>query len=124
MDEYGVVDLEQLKDSINDETILISIMYANNEIGTIQPVEEIGQIAKEKGIYFHTDAVQAVGHIKIDVNKLNIDMLSMAAHKFYGPKGIGALYIRQGVKIDPPLISGGEVKRGTVEQVQKMFLES
>ncbi|NLV76297.1 MAG: cysteine desulfurase NifS [Tissierellia bacterium] len=110
VDEYGVVDLEQLKDSINDETILISIMYANNEIGTIQPVEEIGQIAKEKGIYFHTDAVQAVGHIKIDVNKLNIDMLSMAAHKFYGPKGIGALYIRQGVKIDP-LISGGGQER-------------
>lgn len=110
VDEYGVVDLEQLKNSINDETILISIMYANNEIGTIQPVEEIGQIAKEKGIYFHTDAVQAVGHIKIDVNKLNIDMLSMAAHKFYGPKGIGALYIRQGVKIDP-LISGGGQER-------------
>ena len=110
VDEYGVVNLNQLKKSITDETILISIMFANNEIGTIQPIEEIGKIAKEKGIYFHTDAVQAVGHIKIDVNELNIDLLSMAAHKFYGPKGIGVLYIRQGVKIDS-LISGGAQER-------------
>lgn len=110
VDEYGIVDLEQLKESINDETILITIMYANNEIGTIQPIEEIGNIAKEKGVYFHTDAVQAVGHVEIDVDKSNIDMLSMAAHKFYGPKGIGALYIRQGVKVDP-LISGGGQER-------------
>lgn len=85
-------------------------MFANNEIGTIQPIKEIGRIAKEKGVYFHTDAVQAIGHIKIDVDELNIDMLSMAAHKFYGPKGIGALYIRPGVKIDP-LISGGGQER-------------
>ena len=83
-------------------------MFANNEIGTIQPIKEIGNIAKEKGIYFHTDAVQAIGHIKIDVNELNIDMLSMSAHKFYGPKGIGALYIRQGVKIDPLIAGGGQ----------------
>jgi cysteine desulfurase len=110
VDEYGVVDLNQLKESITDETILISIMFANNEIGTIQPIREIGKIAKEKGIYFHTDAVQAIGHIEIDVDELNIDMLSMSAHKFYGPKGIGALYIRQGVKIDP-LISGGGQER-------------
>ena len=110
VDEYGVVDLEQLKESITDETILISIMFANNEIGTIQPIEEIGRIAKEREVYFHTDAVQAVGHVKIDVDRSNIDMLSMAAHKFYGPKGIGALYIRQGVKIDP-LISGGGQER-------------
>ncbi len=110
VDEYGIVDLEQLKKSITEETILISIMYANNEIGTIQPIKEIGQIAKEKGIYFHTDAVQAIGNVIIDVDELNIDMLSMAAHKFYGPKGIGALYIRQGVKIDP-LISGGGQER-------------
>ncbi len=106
VDEYGVVDLDQLRDSITDETILISIMFANNEIGTIQPIKEIGEIAKEKNIYFHTDAVQAIGHIDINVEELNIDLLSMAAHKFYGPKGIGALYIRRGVKIDP-LISGG-----------------
>lgn len=110
VDEYGTIDLDQLKKAITDETILISIIYANNEIGTIQPIKEIGEIAKEKDVYFHTDAVQAVGNIRIDVNELNIDMLSMAAHKFYGPKGIGALYIRQGVKIDS-LISGGGQER-------------
>lgn len=110
VDKYGVIDLKQLKESIKGETILISIMFANNEIGTIQPIKEIGKIAKENNVYFHTDAVQAVGHIRIDVDELNIDMLSMAAHKFYGPKGIGALYIRRGVKIDP-LISGGAQER-------------
>lgn len=110
VDEYGIIDLNQLKESITEKTILISIMFANNEIGTIQPIKEIGKIAKENGIYFHTDAVQAIGHIKIDVDELNIDMLSMAAHKFYGPKGIGALYIRQGVKIDS-LITGGAQER-------------
>ncbi|WP_353096735.1 cysteine desulfurase NifS [Tissierella praeacuta] len=110
VDEYGLVDLEELKKSITDKTILISVMFANNEIGTIQPIKEIGEIAKEKNIYFHTDAVQAMGHIKIDVKELNIDLLSMSAHKFYGPKGIGALYIRQGVKLDS-LISGGAQER-------------
>ena len=110
VDEYGVVNLDQLRDSITDETILISIMFANNEIGTIQPIKEIGEIAKEKGIYFHTDAVQAIGHIDIDVEELNIDLLSMSAHKFYGPKGVGALYIRRGVKIDS-LVSGGAQER-------------
>lgn len=85
-------------------------MFANNEIGTVQPIKEIGEIAKERNIYFHTDAVQAIGNIKIDVNELNIDLLSLSAHKFYGPKGIGALYIRQGVKIDP-LITGGAQER-------------
>lgn len=110
VDEYGLIDMEQLKTSITDETILISVIFANNEIGTIQPIKEIGEIAKEKNIYFHTDAVQAVGHIRIDVNELNIDLLSLSAHKFYGPKGIGALYIRQGVKIDS-LISGGGQER-------------
>lgn len=110
VDEYGLIDLEELKNSIKDNTILVSIMFANNEIGTIQPIEEIGKITKEKGIYFHTDAVQAIGHVNIDVNKMNIDMLSMAAHKFYGPKGIGCLYIRQGVKIDS-LITGGAQER-------------
>src|SRR5699024_3815146 len=84
VDEYGIVDLEQLKNSITDQTILITIMFANNEIGTIEPVKKIGEIAKEKDIYFHTDAVQAVGHIKIDVEDLNIDLLSMSAHKLYG----------------------------------------
>lgn len=108
VDEYGVVDLEQLKNSITEDTILITIMFANNEIGTIQPIKEIGQIAKEHGVYFHTDAVQAVGHVKIDVDELNIDLLSMAAHKFYGPKGVGALYIRKGVKIDSLIAGGGQ----------------
>ena len=110
VDEDGLIDIEELKSSIKENTILVSIMFANNEIGTIQPIEEIGKITKEKGIYFHTDAVQAIGHVKIDVDKMNIDLLSMAAHKFYGPKGIGALYIRRGVKIDP-LISGGAQER-------------
>ena len=110
VNEYGLIDLNQLKGAITDNTILISIMFANNEIGTIQPIKEIGEIAKKKGIYFHTDAVQAVGHIRIDVEELNIDLLSMAAHKFYGPKGIGALYIRQGIKIDPLISGGGQEK--------------
>lgn len=110
VDEYGMIDINDLKNSITDETILITIMFANNEIGTIQPIKEIGEIAKEKGIYFHTDAVQAVGHVKIDVNELNIDLLSLSAHKFYGPKGIGALYIRRGVKLDS-LIEGGAQER-------------
>ena len=110
VDEYGTVDIEQLKNSITDETILISIMFANNEIGTIQPIREIGKIAKEKNIYFHTDAVQAIGNVKIDVNDLNIDLLSLSAHKFYGPKGIGALYVRQGVKMHN-LIEGGAQER-------------
>src|SRR5690606_5428611 len=119
VDQYGIVDLEQLKKSITDDTILVSIMFANNEIGTIQPIKEIGKIAKEKGIYFHTDAVQAIGHIKIDVDELNIDLLSMSAHKFYGPKGIGALYVRRGVKIDSLIAGGGQErnKRAGTENV-------
>lgn len=110
VDEYGLINLEDLKNAVRDETILISIIFANNEIGTIQPIKEIGKFAKEKDIYFHTDAVQAIGHIEIDVNDLNIDLLSMAAHKFYGPKGIGALYVRQGTRLDS-LISGGGQER-------------
>lgn len=110
VDEFGLINLEELKNAITDKTILISIMFANNEIGTIQPIKEIGEIAKENKIYFHTDAVQAMGHIKIDVKELNIDLLSMSAHKLYGPKGIGVLYIKQGVKIDS-LISGGAQER-------------
>lgn len=97
VDEKGLINLQELKDSITDKTILITIMTANNEIGTVEPIEEIGKIAKEKNIYFHTDSVQAIGNIKIDVQKMNIDSLSMSAHKFYGPKGVGVLYVREGV---------------------------
>lgn len=110
VDEYGVIDIEDLKKSIRKETILITIMYANNEVGSIMPIREIGEIAKENEIFFHTDAVQAMGSIEIDVEDLNIDLLSMSAHKFNGPKGIGALYIRRGVIIDPLIIGGGQEK--------------
>ena len=106
VDEYGMVSVEDLKNAICEKTILITIMTANNEIGTIMPIEEIGKIASEKGILFHTDAVQAIGMMEIDVKKMNIDLLSLTGHKFYGPKGAGALYIRKGVKINR-LIEGG-----------------
>lgn len=110
VDENGIVDLEELKKSIKPTTILMTIMFANNEIGTIQPIEEIGKIAKESNIYFHTDAVQAVGNAKIDVQKLNIDSLSLSGHKIYGPKGIGALYVKTGVKFEK-FIDGGHQER-------------
>ena len=110
VDENGFVDLEQLKNAITDETILISIMFANNEIGTIQPIAEIGKIAKEHGVLFHTDAVQAFGQVPIDVEALNIDMLSSSGHKINGPKGIGFLYIRKGVKIRS-FVHGGAQER-------------
>lgn len=110
VDEDGVVDLEQLKKAIRPDTILISIMFANNEIGTIEPIEEIGAVAKEHGILFHTDAVQAFGQVPIDVDKLHIDMLSASGHKLNGPKGIGFLYIRKGVKIRS-FVHGGAQER-------------
>ena len=102
--------MDELKNAIKPTTTLISIMFANNEIGTIEPIEEIGKIAKENNIFFHTDAVQAVGNVEIDVKKLNIDALSMSGHKFYGPKGIGALYVKKGIKFEK-LINGGHQER-------------
>jgi cysteine desulfurase len=108
VDSSGLVDPGALEDSITDKTILISIMTANNEIGTIEPIRELGSIARSHGIPFHTDAVQAVGHIPLSVKDDNIDLLSLSAHKFYGPKGMGALYIRKGIRIDPLLHGGGQ----------------
>ena len=110
VDENGVVDIEELKSAIRPTTILVSVMFANNEIGTIEPIKEIGQITKEKGIYFHTDAVQAYGHLPINVDELNIDLLSASGHKINGPKGIGIMYIRNGVKIGA-FIHGGAQER-------------
>ena len=110
VDEYGVVKLDELKAAIRPDTILITIMAANNEIGTIQPLKEIGEIAKEHGILFHTDAVQAYGHIPLNVDELHIDMLSASGHKFHGPKGIGFLYIRKGVRVGS-FIHGGAQER-------------
>jgi len=110
VDSYGLVDPEQVRNAINERTILISVMAANNEIGTIQPIKEIGAIAKEKGILFHTDAVQAIGSIPIDVKDMNIDLLSLSAHKFYGPKGVGALYVRKGAKVQQMIHGGAQEK--------------
>lgn len=111
VDGDGLVNPEDVRKAISDDTVLITIMMANNEIGTLQPIQEIGRIAKEASVLFHTDAVQAVGAVPIDVNSLNVDMLSMSGHKFHGPKGVGALYIRKGVKIGN-LIYGGAQERG------------
>ena len=111
VDENGHISLDELRNSIKDTTILVSIMFANNEIGTIQNISEITKITKFKGVYFHTDAVQAVGNVEIDVEALGIDALSMAAHKFYGPKGIGAAYIKKTVKFTP-IITGGHQEKG------------
>lgn len=122
VDEKGVVDLQELVNSITPETILISIMFANNEIGTIEPIERIGKIAKQKNIVFHTDAVQAIGNLRIDVKKLNIDMLSLSGHKFYAPKGVGALYVKNGIEIEK-LQDGGEQennKRAGTENVAEI----
>ncbi len=107
----GVIRIEDVKNALRDDTCLVTIMFANNEIGTVQPIEEIGALCRERKVLFHTDAVQAAGHMPIDVKAMNIDMLSMSGHKFHGPKGIGALYIRKGVRIDT-LIHGGAQERG------------
>ena len=111
VDEWGIVKLEQLKRAIRRDTILISIMFANNEIGTIQPIKEIGKIAKEHGILFHTDAVQAFGQLPIHVDEYGIDLLSASGHKIYGPKGIGLLYVREGVEIQPLMYGGAQERK-------------
>ena len=111
VNEDGIISVDDLKEAITDETILITIMHANNELGTIQPIEEIGKIAREKGIKFHTDAVQSFGKIEVDVEKLNVDLLSLSSHKINGPKGVGALYIKKGTRV-VPLIHGGGQERG------------
>jgi cysteine desulfurase len=119
VDKYGLIDPEDVKKTITDKTILISVMHANNEVGTIEPIVEIGEIAKEKEIYFHTDAVQTVGHIPVNVGELGVDLLAMSAHKLYGSKGIGALYIRKGTRITPFMHGGGQERgrRASTENV-------
>ena len=112
VDRYGMVDLEVLKGAIRDDTVLVSIMTANNEIGTIEPITEIGAMCRERGILFHTDAVQAFGHIPLDVQAMNIDMLSASGHKFGGPKGIGFLYVRKGIKLES-FMHGGSQENGS-----------
>jgi cysteine desulfurase len=108
VDENALVSLEAVKNAITDKTVLISVMFANNEVGTIQPIKEIGQLAREKGILFHTDAVQVAGNYPIDVKEYNIDLLALSGHKFYGPKGVGALYIRKGVRVESVQQGGGQ----------------
>ena len=117
--ENGIISIEDLKNAIREDTILISVMHANNEIGTIQPIEEIGKIAKENDIIFHCDAVQSIGKIPVDVKAANIDLLSMSSHKIYGPKGVGALFIRKGLRLDPYIHGGGQEggKRSGTENV-------
>ena len=112
VDEFGIIDLKELKNSISDKTIIISVIFANNEIGTIQPIEEIGKICKDKGIIFHTDSSQAVGKVNVDVNAMNIDLMSFTAHKMYGPKGVGVLYLKKnkGIKITEQMHGGGQEK--------------
>ena len=113
VDRAGLVDPDQVRRAINSRTILITVMFGNNEIGTIHPVADIGHIARENGVLFHTDATQAVGHVPVDVEKMNIDLLSLSAHKMYGPKGIGALYVRRkNPQAVPPMIEGGGHERG------------
>lgn len=108
VDSFGMVDYLELENRISEKTCLVSIMFGNNEVGTIQPISEIAKICNEKKIIFHTDAVQAVGKIPIDVKKLGIDLLSISSHKLYGPKGVGALYIKNGISIDPVILGGGQ----------------
>jgi cysteine desulfurase len=110
VDSMGRVSVEDVKNALTDRTIIVSVMFANNEIGTIQPISEIGALCRERGVVFHTDAVQAFAHVPINVVDMNIDLLSLSAHKFYGPKGVGALYIRKGLKFENLIHGGGQEK--------------
>jgi len=111
VDEYGLVDPDDVRRALTSKTILVSVMHANNEVGTIEPVAEIGKITREAGVYFHTDAVQTAGHLPLNVDELGVDLLSMSAHKLYGPKGIGALYIRKGTKLVSFMHGGGQERK-------------
>lgn len=111
VNEQGIVSVEAFQNAVRDDTILVSIMHANNEIGTIQPIAAIGKIARERGILMHTDAVQSVGYLNIDVDDLNVDLLTLSAHKIYGPKGVGALYVRKGVQLVPQIRGGAQERR-------------
>ena len=138
VDNYGLIDLNKLEDAIGKDTILVSTIFGNNEIGTIQDIEGIGKICREKGVYFHSDATQAYGKVPVDVKKMNIDLLTINAHKVYGPKAVGALYVREGVKIEPLLHGGGHefglrsstvnvpgiVGFGKVAEIQKKEMDS
>ena len=111
VDEYGLVDPAQVEAALRPDTILVSIMHANNEVGTIQPISEIGALVRARGVRFHTDAVQTAGALDLNVDALNVDLLSISAHKFYGPKGVGALYVRKGVRLHPLIHGGGQEKK-------------
>ncbi len=111
VDKYGLVDPEDVRKALTDKTVLISVMHANNQVGTIEPAEEIGKIAREAGVYFHTDAVQTVGHIPVNVDEMNVDLLAISAHKLYGPKGVGALYVRKGTRLVSFMHGGEQEKR-------------
>lgn len=111
VDEYGMIDVDEIRRSITSDTVLVSVMHANNEVGTIQPLAELSKITREAGVYLHTDAVQTVGHIPVNVDELGVDLLSMSAHKLYGPKGVGAIYIRKGTRITS-FLHGGQQEKG------------
>ena len=111
VDEYGMISMDDLKSAVREDTILVSVMFANNEVGTIMPIKEIGNYCRSAGILFHTDAVQAVGHVPIDVKDMNIDLLSMSGHKFHGPKGVGAIYVRKGIRLPAYILGGAQEKK-------------